>query len=318
VSMRLHGVVAVLETPFLDDESIDEVSLRRVVDFAIENRAVALCTPGFASEFYKLSDPERYRVAEVAIDQTRGRLPVFISTGSGSVHSTVRFSQYAESIGAQGLMVLPPSVSPLGPREIFAFFEGVCRSVQIPIMLQDADFTGSGLPARVFVELAERCPNFLFAKLETALPGAKCEEIIRLSRGKLQVLYGLGGVYMVDGFRHGATAIMPGAALTDLYASVIDLYDAGQTKEAESLLHRLLPYLVFALQHLEMNMIMEKRVLKRRGVISSDRLREPTLHLSEAHQKEADEIIDLVLGLCHEVTARAKAGLRGTVSAAVT
>ena len=80
----------------------------------------------------------------------------------------------------------------------------MCRSVKIPVMLQDADFTGAGLPAKLFVELAERCPNFRFAKLEVLLPGSKCAEIIHLSGGKLEVLYGLGGVAMMDGLAHGA------------------------------------------------------------------------------------------------------------------
>jgi 4-hydroxy-tetrahydrodipicolinate synthase len=317
VSTKLHGVIPVIQTPFFDDETIDEASLRKVVDFAIECGAGAVCIPGYASEFYKLSDPERYRVSEVVVEQTKGRVPVIISTGSGSVYSTIKFSQYAESIGAQALMVLPPSVAPLGPKEIFAFFESVCRSVRIPIMLQDADFTGSGLPVRLFVDLAERCPNFCFAKVETALPGTKCEEIIRLSKGKIQVLYGLGGVYLMDGFRHGASAVMPGAGFTDLYAHIFELHDAGQDETARTLFYRMMPYLVFARQNLELNMILEKRVLVRRGVIPSDRLREPTLHLSEAHQKEADEIIDLVLKACRDAASLKKESLKNSASAKI-
>src|SRR5215472_12295934 len=126
-------------------------------------------------------------------------------------------------------------------------------------MLQDADFTGTGLPARLFVELAERCPNFQFAKLEVVLPGSKCEEIIRLSGGKLQVLYGLGGVAMMDGLTHGATGMMPGSALVEVYAEIFRRHAAGQREEATALHHRLLPYLTFALQHLELGVGIEKR-----------------------------------------------------------
>jgi 2-keto-3-deoxy-L-arabinonate dehydratase len=301
--MKLDGTVPVMLLPLNEDESIDEAALHREVDFAIEAGAVAVCAPGFATEFYKLSDPERYRVARILVEQTAKRVPAFVSTGCGSAYATIEFSRYAESIGADGLMVVAPKWCALGVKELVTFYEAVCRSVKIPVMLQDADFTGAGLPAKLFVEMAERCHNFQFAKLEVLLPGSKCEEILRLSGGKLQVLYGLGGIAMMDGLAHGATGMMPGAALVEVYAEIFRRYTAGQTDEARSLHHRLLPYLIFALQHLELALGVEKRVLYRRGVFPSDRLREPTLHLDEEYQKQIDELVDEVIELVKEVKA---------------
>ena len=303
--MRLRGVVPVMMLPVNADESIDESAFRRQVDFAIEAGAVAVCAPGFATEFYKLSDTERYRIAKLLVEQTAGRVPVFVSTGCGSAHATIEFSRYAESIGADGLMVIAPKWCSLGLREQTVFFEAVCRGVSIPIMLQDADFTGSGLPVKLFVDLAERCPNFRFAKLEITLPGTKCAEIIRLSGGKLQVLYGLGGVAMMDGLAHGAVGMMPGSALVEVYAQIFRLYDSRHVEEATALFYRMQPYLVFALQHLEVAIQIEKRVLFRRGVFPSDRLREPTLKLDETYEQQMDGLVELMVGLCNE----AKAGL---------
>ena len=178
-------------------------------------------------------------------------------------------------------------------------------------MLQDADFTGGGLPPKLFVDLAERCENFVFAKLEVTLPGYKCAEIIRLSRGKLRVLYGLGGIAMIDGLEHGACGIMPGPALVELYARIFQLWDGGEFDNAKALFYQLQPYLIFALQHLELAVQMEKRVMMRRGVFPSDRVREPTLRLDDAYQKQMDEIVDTVAGLAEE--AKAARRLRPTI-----
>ena len=301
--MKFRGVVPVMMAPFNSDESIDEATFRRQVDFAIGHGAAAVCAPGFATEFYKLTDQERRRIIQLLVEQTAGRVPVFASTGCGSVRATVELSQYAESVGANGLMVVVPKWCSLGIREQTIFYESVCRSVKIPVMLQDADFTGGGLPAKLFVDLAERCPNFEFAKLEIVLPGMKCAEIIRLSGGKLQVLYGLAGVAMMDGFAHGAMGVMPGPAFTEVYARLFELYDSGRIAEAKTLFNRMQPYLVFALQHLEVAIQIEKRVMTQRGVFPSDRLREPTLALDEAYQAQMDELASLVIGLCQEVAA---------------
>jgi 4-hydroxy-tetrahydrodipicolinate synthase len=303
--MKLHGVVPVMMLPLNADESIDEPSFRRQVDFAIGAGAAAVCAPGFATEFYKLSDAERYRLAKILVEQTAGRVPVFVSTGCGSAHATIEFSRYAESTGADGLMVVAPKWCALGIREQTTFYEAVCRSVKIPVMLQDADFTGGGLPAKLFVDLAERCPNFLFAKLEIVLPGAKCAEIIRLSEGKLQVLYGLGGVAMMDGLAHGATGMMPGPGMVEVYARIFHLWHSDRKDQAKALFYRMQPYLVFALQHLELAIQVEKRVMMRRSVFPSDRVREPTLHLDEGYQRQIDELADLVIGLSKEAKVSA-------------
>jgi dihydrodipicolinate synthase/N-acetylneuraminate lyase len=286
-----------MATPFHEEGSIDEASLRKEIDFSIAHGAAAICGPGFGAEFYKLSDPERYRFAEVLVGQARGRVPVIISTGSGSVYNTVEFSKFAERLGADCLMVVPPQRVALPGSEVINFFSQLCDAVEIPVMLQDADFTGAGLPPNVFVDLASKHSNFLFAKLEVTLPGQKCAEIIRRSNGRLQVIYGLGGIAMLDGLAHGASAMMPGTAAIDIYVRIYEFFREGKRKEAKALFYQLLPYLAFALQHLELAIGIEKRLLAKRGVIASARMRRPTIFLDEEYEKQIEELVDDVHAL---------------------
>ena len=302
--MDLSGVVAVIPTPFRPDETVSEECLRRAVDFAIRAGAKAVCAPAFGSECYKLTDEERQRVAAVVVEQADRRVPVFISTGSGSARSTMEFSRYSESLGAQGIMVAAPRVVALGPAELTRFYDVVCASVGIPVMIQDADFAGSGLAASFIASLAERCSNFLFAKLENPLAGAKCAEILRLTQQRLQVLYGWGGLSLLDGLAHGAVGVMPGTALTPLYARVMSLYRFGRKGEARSLFNQIVPLLSFSLQHLELFILMEKRLLLRRGVIRCDRLREPTLQLDEAYRVQIEELCETANDLVNDCLAQ--------------
>lgn len=299
--MKLRGVVPVMLLPLLEDETLDEATFRKQVDFAVEAGAAALCAPGFATETYKLTDPERYRIAQLLVEQAAGRAPTIISTGAGSVHATVEFSRYAESLGADCLMVTAPRVCSLGLREMSGFYESVCRCVRGPVMIQDADFTGPGLPAKLFVDVSERCPNMQFAKLENVLPGEKAAEIIQLSKGRIQVLYGLGGVALLDGLRHGAVGVMPGSPFVEIYARIFQLFDQGRLAEARTLFYRLQPCLSFASQHLELGIQLGKRALKKRGLFPSDRLREPTLHLDRPYQDQMDQLIEMALSICEQV-----------------
>lgn len=301
--MKLRGAIPVMAAPYNADESIDEEGLRKQVDFSIAKGAAAVCVPGFGTEFYKLSDPERYRVADVVLEQTAKRKPVFISTGSGSVYTTIEFSRYAEKKGADCLMVLPPRITPLTMRELIRFYERVAGAVSIPIMIQDADFTGSGIPPKVYADLSRRLPNLKFAKLENPLPGAKCADIIRESEGRLQVVFGLWGIYMADGLPKGAGGIMVGPGIVEVYASIIRLFDEGKAEESRRLLYRVMPYLTFCLQHLESGLALDKRMLKRRGILKNEILREPHLHLEETNGDEMDALVELGLAICKDVAA---------------
>ena len=292
--------IPVLVTPFHEDEGIDEESLRNEVDFCIAGGATGLCAPAFASEYYKLSELERLRVIEIVITHCRRRVPVWASTGSPSIRASVEFSARAQSLGADGVMVAAPRAVPLGAAELTSYSEAVCRSIEIPVMLQDADFQGSGLPVRLFTELAERCPNFLYAKLENVLPGERCQEIIRRSDGKVKVLYGWGGLRLFDGLAHGATGIMPGPGLLDVYARVLRSYDEDSVDQAKAWFNRLLPLLIFSLDHVELFIQMEKRVLMKRGVIPRDRMREPTLHLDQAYMDQLEDLVDRAVAVAGE------------------
>lgn len=298
--LQIRGVISVIPTSFTPAGDIDEGSLRRTVDFAIAGGACSICTPAFGSEYYKLSDSERRKVAEIVIDQASGRVPTVVSASATSTVSVIEFSQHAESIGAQGVMIAAPRVLPLGPRELTSFFVTACESIKIPVILQDADFTGSGLPVKLYIEIAKRCPNLRFLKLENVMPGEKCREILEHSEGRLQVLYGWGGLRLFDGLAHGATGIMPGTGLVDVYARIMKLYTEGHVSESKEVFYRLLPFLVFSLEHLELFIRMEKRVLMKRGVIDSDYLREPTVKLDNPYKEQMEELVDLAIQLANQ------------------
>jgi dihydrodipicolinate synthase/N-acetylneuraminate lyase len=298
--LKLNGITPVMATCFREDESIDDDSLRKQIDFAIEAGAAAVCGPGFGAEFYKLSDRERFHFVDVLVEHTRKRVPAIAATSSGSTYSTIEFSKYAEKIGADCLMVTAPRTTPLPAAEIIGYYSGLCEAVKIPVMLQDADFTGPGLPAKVFLDLAQKHSNFQFAKFEVTLPGRKAAEVVEQSKGQVQIIYGLGGIAMIDGLNHGASAVMPGAACIEVYVRVYQLYMQGQKGEAEALFQRLVPYLAFALQHLELAIHIEKRVMVKRGLLPNARMRKPTISYDPIYEDQIDRLVNGAIALCEE------------------
>lgn len=306
--LTLNGITPVMATCFRDDDTIDDDVLRKQIDFAIEAGAAAVCGPGFGAEFYKMSDMERYHFVQILVDHTRKRVPTIAATSSGSTYSTIEFSRYAEKIGADCVMVTAPRTAALPAPAIIQHYSDLCAALNIPVMLQDADFTGPGWPAKVFLDLARKHPNFRFAKLEVLLPGEKCAEIVEQTKGQVQIIYGLGGIAMMDGLAHGASAMMPGAACLEIYVRVYELFHQGRKAEAQALFERLLPYLSFAMQHLEVAVHIEKRVLQKRGILNSSRMRPPTLSLGPTYVAQMDALVDSVIVLAKQCREQPVAG----------
>jgi dihydrodipicolinate synthase/N-acetylneuraminate lyase len=94
---------------------------------------------------------------------------------------------------------------------------------------------------------------------------------------------------------------MAGPGIVEVYTRIISLFDQGKAEESRALLYRAMPYLSFCLQHLESGLALDKRMLKRRGILRNDYLRDPHLHLELTHADEMDALISLGLSLCEEV-----------------
>lgn len=81
----LNGIFPVLCTPFNEDEDVDEMSLRRLIEYVLCAKVSGIVVGGVASEIFKLSSAERYQITCITIEQVAGRVPVIVGTSHDSV-----------------------------------------------------------------------------------------------------------------------------------------------------------------------------------------------------------------------------------------
>lgn len=131
-----RGVYAVTITPFLESGGVDEALLREHIRWLIDDGGVHGIIPtGSTGEFAYLDPEERRMVARITIEAVNGQVPVIIGTAACATRDVIELAQDAQSIGAQGVMVLPPYYGHLNQDELFSHFSEVARSIDIPIML---------------------------------------------------------------------------------------------------------------------------------------------------------------------------------------
>jgi dihydrodipicolinate synthase/N-acetylneuraminate lyase len=294
-SPSLNGIIPIVAATFTSSGLLDEDSFRALVRHLMGTGAAGLTLFGLVTEFYKLSDAEKARLQSLLLAETTRSSAVagIISITDHSWETAVPRAQAAEAQGADALMLLPPFF--LAPSEdaILDHIRRVVAAVRIPVIVQYApNQTGVRLPPELFVRLRETLPNLSYIKVETQPPGRYVAELLRQSNGKLQALVGYAGVQMPDALTRGAVGIQPGCSFTEVYVKLYRYFQEGNISPMLELHQRLLPYISYWMQGIELIICAEKRILLRRGLIASDYCRHPSYTLDPREEAQIDAFVE--------------------------
>ena len=293
MSKEISGIVPIIAATFTSSGTLDEDSFQSLVRHLIATNASALTLFGLATEFYKLTDDDRARMQRLMLAETTNSETVagIISITAHSWEVACQHARDAEAQGADALMLLPPYF--LGPSEdaILEHLKRVIGSVKIPVIVQYAPVqTGVRISPDMFLKLRDALPNADFIKVETQPPGRYVSQLVEPSEGRLKSLVGYAGVQMPDVLARGAVGIQPGCSFTEIYVELWRLWSSD--KSACLLLHsRLLPYINYWMQGIELIIRVEKVILKKRGMIASDYCRSPSYGLDEREQLQIEQFM---------------------------
>lgn len=130
-----RGTYSVMVTAFNQRGDVDLDAQARFTDWQINSGIHGLVPLGSTGEFLSMSDAERRAVARTVIDTAAGRVPVLVGAGAERTEDVIRYSQEAESFGADGVMIIPPFYSTPTEAELIHHYERIASAINIPIML---------------------------------------------------------------------------------------------------------------------------------------------------------------------------------------
>ncbi len=298
------GVFTIPPTPFLESGALDEVSLRRCLDFCVLAGAHGIVMGVNASEAIALTDDERMRVAEITVEHVAGRAPVVIGVSGVSTASSVHYARHARSIGADAVIAMPPYVRHPPVDEIFDFYADVAGAAEgIPVWIQDyVGPVGTPMSLPLLTRLVREVEGVDFVKEETALAPQVVSSLRESAGASLRgVMGGMAGRYLMEEARRGACGTMPACEVTDAHVAIWNAIEKGEDREARSMHNRLLPLLNYEAMY---SFTIYKEVLMRRGVIASAKTRVPGAgRLDAENHLELDILLD-------ELTPLLSLGLR--------
>ncbi|GAA1551561.1 dihydrodipicolinate synthase family protein [Kribbella sancticallisti] len=289
-SLLVRGVSPVLAVPFTESGEVDYGGFDRVVRYVLSTGVTSMMFPGFASEFHKLSEDERWQLTEILLSQTRSRPDVaaVIAVQDHATQLAARRARTAVDAGADLINLLPPHFLSPSRRALVQHIEAVLDSVDpVPVVLQYAPVeTGTVLDADVIGQIQAKHPNLRLVKVESSPPGPLIAELAARTPPLLAV-EGYAGVQLPDAVRRGAVGTQPGCSVTEVYVDIWRRLTSPDPAEVESgfeLHRRLLPYISYWMLDTERIIAAEKVISVRRGLFVSAYCREP------AHRLDAEEI----------------------------
>jgi 4-hydroxy-tetrahydrodipicolinate synthase len=136
MTVEISGVMPPLVTPFTNDQEIDEEATRREIEYMIEVGVHGIVLGGSSGEGEKLAVEEVCRLAEIAVDQVGGRVPVIAGVIENSTRAAIQRGKALKDTGIDALQVT--SVHYLHwPDEAgtLRYFDEIGEAVELPIVL---------------------------------------------------------------------------------------------------------------------------------------------------------------------------------------
>ena len=165
------GSGVAIVTPF-NHETVDLETLRKLLDFQLENGTDAVIVCGTTGEAATMSYAERMRTIECCVEHVNGRVPVIAGTGSNSTETARAQSRDAARAGVDGVLVVTPYYNKASQEGLVRHYNAVADASPVPVIVYDVPSrTGVAIAPETYARLAQH-PNINGVKEAAGNPGA--------------------------------------------------------------------------------------------------------------------------------------------------
>ncbi|MGQ8363738.1 4-hydroxy-tetrahydrodipicolinate synthase [Glaciecola sp. 1036] len=157
------GSYVALVTPMLEDGTIDNASLQKLVEFHIENGTDGIVAVGTTGESATLPMEEHIDVVKQITDYTAGAVPVLAGNGANATDEAIYLSKQMEHLPIAGFLSVVPYYNKPQQTGMIAHFNAIADATDLPLLLYN-------VPGRTVADM----------KTETVVSLAKHQNIVGL------------------------------------------------------------------------------------------------------------------------------------------
>ncbi len=150
------GCGTAMVTPFRRDGSLDELTLRRLIERQIEGGIDFLVPCGTTGESPTLSRDEHLRVAQLTVNIANGSVPVLAGAGGYNTAEVITCARELEQIGVDGILSVTPYYNKPTQEGLYQHYRAIAEATSLPIMLYSVQGrTGVNIDPPTVERLAE-------------------------------------------------------------------------------------------------------------------------------------------------------------------
>lgn len=233
-----RGLGIALVTPFTPDGQVDYKSLKRLVEYQIDNGADFLCILATTGETPCLTQDEKEKITQLVKDVNHGRLPILKGCGGNNTAAVVEELRTADWSGIDGILSVCPYYNKPSQEGLYQHFKAIAEASPLPVVLYNVPGrTGINLKPETTVRLANDCENIAAVK-EASGSLEQVDEIIKNKPQRFDVLSGDDALTfsMVASGAAGVISVI-GNALPKEFSRMIRLEFQGEYEPARKIHH---------------------------------------------------------------------------------
>jgi len=127
-------ILTAMVTPMDQQLQVDFEKAAKLARFLVDNGSDGLVVAGTTGESPTLTHHEKVELFKT-VKKAVGETPVIAGTGSNNTSQTISFSQEAEQLGVDGLLIVNPYYNKPNQEGLYQHFRAVAESVRIPVIL---------------------------------------------------------------------------------------------------------------------------------------------------------------------------------------
>ncbi|KAA8674967.1 dihydrodipicolinate synthase family protein [Clostridium sp. HV4-5-A1G] len=231
------GIYTPMVTIFDDKGSVNKEATRILIEKLISNGIDGIVALGSTGEFFSMSLEQRKDYVKFVCEVIAGRVKFIVGTGSNNIEEVLELNKFAESIGADAVLIVTPYYFSLNDQHLYEYYSITARNTKLPILLYNfPDRTGTNLSPDLVFKLAVDFDNIVGIKdtIDSISNVRKYSEKFKNSQSGFSIFSGFEE-YLIPNLLSQGSGIIGG--LTNINARIfIDAYKAFQKKDVDKLM----------------------------------------------------------------------------------
>lgn len=131
----IQGSIVALVTPMDNDGNVDKESLKRLVEFHINQGTDSIVAMGTTGESATLDENEHCDVIKWIIEYAAGRISIIAGTGANSTSEAILLTQRAKEAGADACLLVTPYYNKPTQEGLYLHYKAIANAVDIAQIL---------------------------------------------------------------------------------------------------------------------------------------------------------------------------------------